>query len=118
MKNLTRVIFIFLFFAFTFNVAKAETRLLMFEEHGCYWCEKWREEIGGIYDKSPEGKVAKLKTYYISDGIPKEYQLNTGIFYSPTFVLVDDKVEIGRIEGYPGSDFFWGLLEKLLGKLK
>jgi hypothetical protein len=27
---------------------------------------------------------------------------------------VDEGREIGRIEGYPGADFFWGLLERLL----
>ena len=36
------------------------------------------------------------------------------IRFTPTFVLVDDGREIGRIEGYPGEDFFWGLLERLL----
>lgn len=33
--------------------------------------------------------------------------------YTPTFVLIDGGREVGRIEGYPGEAFFWGLLEKL-----
>ena len=28
--------------------------------------------------------------------------------------LVDDGRELSRIEGYPGEDFFWGLLEMML----
>jgi len=36
---------------------------------------------------------------------------------SPTFVLADNGREIGRIVGYPGADFFWGLLGQLLSKL-
>jgi hypothetical protein len=37
--------------------------------------------------------------------------------YSPTFVVVMDGREIGRIEGYPGEAFFWGLLEKYTPQL-
>ncbi len=37
--------------------------------------------------------------------------------YIPTFVLIDEGKEVGRIEGYPGEDFFWGMLGKLLEKL-
>ncbi|MBL3206218.1 thioredoxin family protein, partial [Klebsiella pneumoniae] len=37
--------------------------------------------------------------------------------YTPTFILVDGGREIGRIEGYPGADFFWGLLERLAQRL-
>jgi hypothetical protein len=41
----------------------------------------------------------------------------TPLRYSPTFVLAQDGQEIGRIEGYPGEAFFWGLLERLLEQL-
>jgi len=34
--------------------------------------------------------------------------------FTPTFVLMQDGVEIGRIEGYPGEDFFWGLLNQMI----
>ena len=36
---------------------------------------------------------------------------------TPLFVLVDRGHEIGRIRGYPGEDFFWGLLGALMKKL-
>jgi hypothetical protein len=34
--------------------------------------------------------------------------------FTPTFVLVADGREVGRITGYPGEDFFWGLLQRLI----
>lgn len=37
--------------------------------------------------------------------------------YTPTFILLEDGQEVGRIEGYPGEGFFWGLLGKMLEKL-
>ena len=39
------------------------------------------------------------------------------IRYTPTFVLIEDGKEIGRIEGYPGDEFFWVRLENLLERL-
>jgi len=36
--------------------------------------------------------------------------LERSVHFTPTFILVDDGREVGRIEGYPGEDFFWGLL--------
>jgi hypothetical protein len=42
------------------------------------------------------------------------FALRSPVRFTPTFVLVDEGREIGRIEGYPGEDFFWGLLERLL----
>ena len=29
-------------------------------------------------------------------------------------VLMEDGKELGRIEGYPGEDFFWGLMKRLV----
>ena len=36
------------------------------------------------------------------------------INFTPTFILVNDGAELGRIEGYLGEDFFWALLGMLL----
>ena len=32
----------------------------------------------------------------------------------PTFVMLNDGRETGRIEGYPGDEFFWPLLNELI----
>ena len=33
-------------------------------------------------------------------------------------MLLDDGREVGRIEGYPGEDFFWFLLGELIDGVK
>ena len=38
------------------------------------------------------------------------------VVYSPTFVLVVEGSEVGRLEGYAGEDFFWGLLGMMLDR--
>ena len=91
--------------------------LLMFEEKWCHWCDRWNEEIGVIYHKTTEGRIAPLRRVNIHGKFPDEIVLVSRPQYTPTFVLVDKGREIGRIEGYPGEDFFWGLLARLLERL-
>ena len=94
--------------------ATAETLLLMAEEDGCVWCEKWDEEIAPIYPKTTEGKQAPLLRYDLHGVPPEGVSFARRVHYTPTFILVHDGVEMGRIEGYPGEDFFWGLLSQLI----
>lgn len=91
--------------------------LIMVEETYCEWCERWNEEIGVVYDKTPEGKRAPLRRVDQSDGMPEGITFKSRANFTPTFILVEDGVEIGRIEGYPGEHFFWPLLGQLLKKL-
>ncbi len=92
--------------------ALSDTYLLMAEEDGCYWCAKWNEEIAHIYPKTAEGRTAPLRRYDVHDQ-PPDVTFVRRVHYTPTFILVEDAQEVGRIEGYPGQDFFWGLLGEL-----
>jgi hypothetical protein len=94
--------------------ARAEMILLMVEEHGCMWCARWNEEVGGEYPITPEGLAAPLVRTQISDPPPEGITLASRPRFTPTFIVVQDGAEIGRIEGYPGEDFFWGLLGRIL----
>lgn len=90
--------------------------LLMFEESGCMWCLKWHEEIGPSYPSSPEGKRAPLRRVRLSAhqaGLPLVRPVAT----TPTFVLIENGHEIGRITGYPGADFFYWMLDDTLRRL-
>ncbi|MCW9032765.1 MAG: hypothetical protein OQJ97_01000 [Rhodospirillales bacterium] len=91
--------------------------LLMFDSPSCEWCEVWEEEVGVIYEKTDEGKLLPLSRYSIHDELPKNLNYLTGLRYTPTFILISNNEEIGRINGYPGEDHFWFLLNKLIGKL-
>lgn len=93
-----------------------EVQLLMGEAKGCYWCAQWNREIGGIYPKTAQGKQAPLLRVDIHDPLPQGVTLDSGLRYTPTFVLLVDGQEQGRIEGYPGEDFFWGLLGMLFDR--
>lgn len=89
----------------------------MLDEEWCEWCQLWEEEVGVIYHKTPEGARAPLRRISIHAREAKSLNLKTRAHYTPTFVLMSDGQEVGRIEGYPGEDFFWGLLQRLLERL-
>ena len=91
--------------------------LIMLEEAGCPWCELWREEVGVIYPKTKEGKIAPVREISIDDTLPDDLKFLVKGNYTPTFILIDNGKEIGRIRGYPGESFFWGLLSQLIDKL-
>ena len=97
------------------NAAPAELQLLMFERDGCSYCRQWNEEIGPAYPKTAEGQAAPLLRLDIKAPLPSGVTLTgRGPIFTPTFVLLSEGTEVGRIEGYAGDEFFWVLLERLL----
>ena len=95
-------------------VPSVALELVMVEQEGCAYCEMWNEQIADIYPKTTEGKFAPLRRMDIGDTDNGQVAFSRSVNFTPTFVLVEAGVELGRIEGYPGEDFFWWLLAKLL----
>lgn len=91
--------------------------LVLFYEPGCTWCARWDEEIGVAYPLTEEGRRAPLRRVDMTAPRPADLAALARPFFSPTFVLVHDGREVGRIAGYPGEHFFWPLLDDLLAKL-
>lgn len=98
--------------------ARAELALLMVEQAGCVYCKLWNDEIGGKYPLTEEGAAAPLRRHDLRAPTPDGVALDRPAAFTPTFVLLKEGREVGRIEGYPGEDFFWGLLGVLLSKAK
>jgi len=89
----------------------------MFERTGCVWCEAFDRDIAPIYSKTEEGLRAPLRRVDTARPVPPDLAFIETERLTPLFVLVDRGREIGRIRGYPGEDFFWGLLGALVKKL-
>lgn len=98
------------------GAAWADTQLVMVEEKGCIWCARWNTEIAPIYPKTEEGAAAPLRRMDIRAKRPDDITFARSLTFTPTFVLVVEGQEMSRIEGYPGEDFFWGLLGKMLSQ--
>lgn len=98
--------------------ARAEAAELVYVfEPGCPYCRLWDQEIGPIYGKTAESRRAALRPVDKRDPALAGLNLAKPVRFTPTFILMEDGAEIGRIEGYPGEDFFWGRLETLLKEL-
>lgn len=91
--------------------------LIMYEEPGCMWCRQWHVEIGQGYAKTTEGLRAPLRQRMLSEPPVQGLVLSAPVRLTPTFVLADNGREVGRIVGYPGSDFFYPLLNDLFKRL-
>jgi protein-disulfide isomerase len=91
--------------------------LVMFDDPSCVWCRRWDAEIAPSYSRTPEGQMAPLRRVYIRDQANAGIALARPVTGTPTFVLVHEGEEVGRIPGYPGSDFFYPQLAELLKKL-
>lgn len=91
--------------------------LIMLERPGCAWCARWNREIAPIYPLTEEGRRAPLRRVNVTEPWPDDLESIAGDRYTPTFIVVDNGREIARLRGYPGDNFFWPLLEEMLGKL-
>lgn len=105
-----------LFFVFALGAPASAAELVMVEEAGCPWCARWNAEIGPAYPKTEEGRRAPLRRVDLH-ALPEDVAFSSPPRFTPTFVLVEEGREIGRIEGYPGDEFFWVFLARLLNSL-
>ena len=92
--------------------------LVMFEQKSCVWCQRFDRDIAPAYDKTAEGKRAPLRRLDITQPAPADLAFIRRERFTPVFVLIDQGREIGRIRGYPGDTFFWGLLANLIERLE
>ena len=87
--------------------------LVMVDQRGCIYCERWEAEIGPIYPKTSEGRFAPLRRIDIRE-VADKVNLKRRVVFTPTFLVVEDGAELTRLEGYVGEDFFWPLLDEIL----
>ena len=97
--------------------ASSAAELVMYEASDCPWCETWHSEVGHVFEKTDEAQTMTLRVVDVDDPIPDDLAHVEGVVYTPTFVVLNEGKELGRILGYPGEDFFWGLLQVIMRKL-
>jgi thioredoxin-related protein len=92
--------------------------LVMVEQPGCVWCQRFDAEIAPGYPNTEEGKRAPLRRADLRQPWPGGITVKEGARFTPTFILLDDNgKELGRFVGYPGDQFFYPALGDLLKKL-
>jgi hypothetical protein len=109
--------FLVLTLALLLAPAADAAELVMFAQKGCVWCERFDREVAPAYAKTSEGRRAPLRRVDIGKPPPPDLAFVRRERFTPVFVLVDQGREFGRIRGYPGDTFFWGLLANMIERL-
>ncbi len=91
--------------------------LIMFSSPGCGWCRAWEQEMGALFPRTAEGRHLQLIRVDIADPLPPRLKDLKSIRYTPTFVVLDQDREVGRITGYAGEEFFWWELQEIMKQL-
>ena len=89
------------------------TALIMIEDRGCRYCVRFDAEARPSYENSPEGRFAPLVRRPRS---APDVRFLSEVVYSPTFILLVEGREIGRVVGYQGADLFWMEMAGLMRK--
>lgn len=118
-RKLATAFGVFLVLATVLSPALARaSELVMFERKSCIWCQRWNRDIGATYGKTQESKLLPLRRVDLDRRETSNILLAGPVLFTPTFVVVDNGREIGRITGYMSEDSFWGLLGVYADKLR
>lgn len=90
--------------------------LLMVEAPRCPFCAAFRREVLPGYAARPGGRAAPLTAVRIDGPWPDGVALASAPYASPTFILLKDRMEVGRFEGYDDPEGFWQALAGLLAR--
>ena len=121
-KNLF-FLFLIIYFLACINSTYAEVRgkLLYFYSDTCAYCKAWENEIANIYLKTEFEDQFKLSFIdFSSNAVFEKYGISIIVKVTPTFIFVNEKTEVGRIEGYNGQELFWWQVDEITksGSLK
>ena len=118
-KNARQYIFAALLLILPATGAQAQDatgfRMLMIEQTGCYICRIFNRDMAPIYESSVEGAAAPLVHAELRGDLPDGITLKSRPYVTPTFILIGpDGVEVERLTGFPGEDFFWPYINDML----
>ena len=88
--------------------------LVMVDRPGCGYCRAWKREILPGFASHPQGRAAPLTIVQMDGPWPDGLALARAPFFTPTFILLHDRAEVARLEGYPGKRHFWPEIDRML----
>ena len=97
-------------------------RLVYVYSPDCGACMKFDKEVGAIYDKTKESAqlpMMKIELGQWQQGDHSLRQCDTeDVFATPTFIHLQDCIEVDRITGYSSDELFWFALERMDNRSK
>lgn len=96
-------------------LSAAGAELVFVERTGCAYCAKWDREIGSIYPLTDEAQRMPLRRLDLVNGQPTGSA--SPVRFTPTFIVMHDGREVGRITGYISDTMFWGMLSAIEARI-
>lgn len=88
--------------------------LVVVDQAGCPYCERFEREIAPAWPNTDEGRDVPLRRVDLHGDWPADLAAVERAELTPTFILVEDGRELGRLVGYAGDEHFWFLVGELL----
>jgi thioredoxin-related protein len=126
MRVLARIVFVLLFAVVAQSSGRAgidpdapvphlgNLQLVVMEADGCIYCGLFRRDVLPSYEASDSGKDMPIRFVDVNDVDKTGIEFESPVDILPTFVIVKDNREIGRIPGYMGPEDFFHSISYLL----
>ena len=88
--------------------------LIVVDQANCPYCERFEREIAPAWPNTDEGRDVPLRHVNLHADWPADLSAVNRATLTPTFILVENGQEQGRLVGYAGDEHFWFLIGQLL----
>lgn len=92
----------------------ATMELVVMEAPGCTYCTLFRRDVLPSYENSERAKDVPIRFVDINDEAADALGLDGPVDVVPTFVVLKNNKEVGRIPGYTGPEIFFHTINYLL----
>jgi len=88
--------------------------MVVLEVPGCIYCNVFRRQLLPTYKSSKQAKRIPIRFVNLNDPALAEIGLTQPVGIVPTFVILEDNQEIGRIPGYMSRHDFFRAIDYIL----
>ena len=92
----------------------ANVELIVVEASECIYCTVFRRDVLPSYQASEQARSVPVRFLDVNDRAVEQLGLDGPINIVPTFVVMKNNKEIGRIPGYVGPENFYHTINYLL----
>lgn len=92
-------------------------QLIVMEAPGCIYCDLFRRDVLPAYQKSPRAKILPVRFIDVNNLDDAKLKVSSPVEIVPTFVVMRDDQEIGRIPGYVGPEIFYQSINHLISSI-
>jgi thioredoxin-related protein len=92
------------------SMTATAAELVVYSSEHCVVSRQFEKEVAGDFASGNASQTFSLRLVDIENA-PADVTLSQQVTSTPTFVFVDQGVEIARFNGYPGREHFFRIVE-------